>query len=364
MYALGDLRFVYMYVWFQALAAKEAAEKQAASLKALLESLEGSGAKQPVMPEVCRGSAHPNTRSASVTTAWSSSAHPQEEQSYTEAATQTDGAWALGDDSYAPQQGTEAGDKTAGASEALPKETHSLETPKTENQVQRWEELLELRASNAELRAELARMKEAAAAEAEAPLAQASGEQGSPESPPETSRADVAPRGPTTPVTASSEGLSRSSSSPDSADPGSAERQPPRGRRRRPPSLELWSPGTSHPLSSAPTVSIDNSPAPHPSEDRSTTGTVSHSRRSSSSVMSSLMQSPPEHALSDGEPDVFEDARSRAASNASSLDMDAYFDAESDIDAPQSATGPGRSDALAQTLQVRRVSIPQHTVSL
>ncbi|CAL8462828.1 g2362 [Coccomyxa elongata] len=335
----------------QALAAKEAAEKQAASLKALLESLEGSSAKQPVVPEVSRSSADPNTHSASVTTSRASRAHAQEEQSYTEAATQTDSAWALGDDSGAQQQGTEAGDETAGAGEALPKGTHSLETPKNENQAQRWEEVLELKASNAELRAELARVKEAAAAaaeEEEAPLAQASGEQGSPESPPETSRADVAPRGPTTPVTASSEGLSRSSSSPDSADPGSAERQPPCGRRRRPLSLELWSPGSSHPLSSPPTGSVDNSPALHPSDETSTTGTTSHSRRSSSSVMSSMMRSPPEHALSDGEADVFEDARSRAASNASSLDMDAYFDAESELDAPQSATSPGRSDALAQ----------------
>lgn len=319
----------------QALAAKEAAEKQAASLKALLESLEGSGAKQPVMPEVSSGSA-------------------EKERSYKEAAVQTDSAGAVQDDSGAQQQLIEARDETAGAGEAPANGTQGFETPQNEKQVHQWEqEVSELKASNAELRAELARAKEApAAAAAEAPLAQASGQQSSPESPPETNRADAAPRGPTTPVSASSEGLSRSSSSPNSADPGSAKRQPPR-RRRRPPSLELWPPSSAHPLSSASPVSLNDSPAPYPSEGSSITGMTSHNRSPYASVTSSVTRSPTEHALSDGEADVFEDARSRAASNASSLDMDAYFDAESDIGAPTTATSPDRSDALVQ-MQVRR----------
>ncbi|BDA50922.1 hypothetical protein COCOBI_17-1410 [Coccomyxa sp. Obi] len=330
----------------QALAAKEAAEKQAASLKALLESLEGSGPKQPVMPEVCSGKADPVTHSASSSTLQASGAHAQKERSYTEAATQTDGAPEAQDENSTQQRGTEARNETAGAVEAPAKGTHSLETPQTEKQVHQWEqEVSELKASNAELRAELTRMKEAAAAEAQS--AQATAQQGSPESPPETSRADAAPRGPTTPVSASSEGLSRSSSSPGSAGPGSAKSQLPR-RHRRPPSLELWPPSSVHPVSSAASVSVSNSPAPHPSAESSTATITTHSRSSYGSVASSVMRSSAEYALSDGEADMFEDARSRAPSNASSVDMDAYFDAESDFDATNSTTSPGRSDALAQ----------------
>ncbi len=89
----------------QALAAKEAAEKQAASLKALLKSPEGAGAKQPVMPEVSGGSG-------------------ERERSYKEAAVQTDRAGAVHDDNSAQQQGTETRDERAGASEAPAEGTH------------------------------------------------------------------------------------------------------------------------------------------------------------------------------------------------------------------------------------------------
>lgn len=222
--------------------------------------------------------------------------------------------------------------------------------------------------ANKTVEQEFLHLEGAASSPTPAESVQASGSEhkrASPESPPETSRGDPAVTGPTTPVTASSEGVSRAYASSSGEATSSAEKQqpllpPPTAadpRRRRPPALELWSPGSAHPLS--PMMSSDgNSPSPavrrsseEPSPSAtaagsSSAGLANTSRAASLGQSSSVARSPTSYALSDAETEVFEDARSRAPSNASSLDYDAYYDAESDFEPSGPATD--RSGALAQ----------------
>ncbi len=340
-----------MLILMQALAAKEAAEKQVASLKARLDLPAGSDAQEGrVHTEVSGSSPDLSVHSGSLKAVTPGG---QAQQSCMEAATQTDGSQDLlrEDDTPQQQDSRALGDNSRGAQEVL--QVEAVQSKAVQAEAERLKE--ELRHSEdrlqqqdqelTELRAELVHLKAAAPAQ---PPSQGPRDTAL-ESPPETRRGDAAPKGPTTPETALSEGPSRGTdrSTPDTADAGS-ERQPSR-RRRRPPSLELWSPGSAHPLSAPPSA---DAPAPRGSAESSASFASARSLSPyAMSVSSSFGRSG--YLLSDG--DVFEDARSRAGSNASSLDIDAYFDADSEIDAPVSVNGtptPDRSGALAQ-MQVR-----------
>jgi hypothetical protein len=203
------------------------------------------------------------------------------------------------------------------------------------------DEVSELCASNAQLKAEVERLQKAEhAVERQGSCADCA-----PGSPAD-SNAPAEAKGPATPVTASSEAISRSHTAFRGDCPGSSEAP---GSGLAEPSERTWASAWRRtPSAGSDSAVADVASRPMPAAERSRS--VARALSLEEVPLSGARSGDREDDTADDMSDVFLDASSRAPSNAASIDSDTFFDARSDPDWSQSSDS-ARNRTVAQ-LQV------------